>query len=187
MDLKSIVGEKISRIINKGNETEVVKRNFIFIMVIVAFLVLGSVGIVISTISVETTLAEEKEVWDERPFGEDIGDVEGYGMIVSGLMILIYKFVEMFLKVLICIMVIYTALLGIPAIIAKSIFQKTPENILAYRVLMAVVYFFLIIPELFLLFCAIVDAQILGILLVVPLTGITIYSMANTYSCKLCE
>lgn len=160
---------------NKEKATKIVKRNFIFIMVIVSVLVLCNMGIGLLMLSTERGLMEHKLSWNDSKSSQEGAYLIGYGLVG-----LLWKVIMFFLA-------LYTALIAAPAVIARNIFMKKPEDIWSYRVLMGIVYFFLIIPEMLLLLVAVFTVNIFLILLTLTLIGVTIYNMVNIYSRKMYE
>lgn len=158
---------------NKEKASKIVKTNFIFIMIIVSVLVLCNMGIGMLMLSTEKGFMEHKLSWDGSKSSQDGAYLIGYGLV------------GFFWKVIMFFLTLYTALIAVPAVIARNIFVKKPDDIGSYRILMGIVYFFLVILEMLLLLVVVFTGNVFLILLTLALIGVTIYNMVNIYSRRM--
>lgn len=154
-----------NRILNAENETKTVKNNFIFIMVTLGVLFLCNAGIGIGIILIDKAVADEEFV----------------------LTFFVGRLAELLLGVLVVVLTVCIIVLLTLSLVAKAIFKKTPKSILAYRILMGLVFGILGILEITFLKIEVKLQQVFGMLLAVVIIGVTIYHIINTYSHKICE
>lgn len=124
--------------------------------------------------SIESTLQQD-----------EIDDVEGYGVIVQGLG---YGFAFVGYVVLLILAVIvgvYAIIMLLFTVVARIVFSR--ERLLAYRILMGIVYAMQIILELFIFTALMSQFTITWFIAEVVFVGVTVYCAINTYSSRMLQ
>ena len=118
-----------------------INKNFILSLTLVGMLLLVIVLGIVLQYEMNTGIDGLRGDIESVRSRDEIGDVEGYGMIANGIgyglgmigMVLVWVF-------LIIIPGILAAFIFIFALLAKLIYQNNPQRILAYRILMGFSY-----------------------------------------------
>ena len=164
-----------------------VNINYILIMTVVLFLFTVFGKGYISVKSADKTLNKLDSGMEQiLSWNEEISDVEGYGVIVGKIVQGIGIFGVAVVKFILFLILLYAMLVLILATIARAIYQKQGNRLLAYRIIMGFVYALLILLTIGLWFVLSSGIHILLLLLAVLLTGIIIINIRNTYTKRIC-
>lgn len=157
--------------------------NFIMSMAIVILMLFLIIilGVASKEISKETnSVKHEVSVTRQK---EEIGDVEGYGMIVNGITYGFGSLAGIVLAVVEILIGAYAILLFVFAVIARKVFVKQGKGLMTYRILMGVEY---ILQGGIVLFCA-NSMSLFCIILAVLIVAEITYGCINTYTDRILE
>ena len=130
---------------------------------------------------IETTGNSMRETLDAGP----VDDVEGYGLIAQGLGYGFALFGYIVLIVLALLVGGYALFMLFFVVLARAIYSN--KRLLAYRILMGIVFALQIGLEVFLFSVLISDFAVWWLLIELILVGITVYCIINTYSSKIID
>lgn len=115
----------------------------------------------------------------------EVDDVEGHGAIALTLVGMFGILGSVALGALIIIILIYTFLVFLLATIAKLAFKPYGDGLMAYRIVMSVVYLLFGIPIFFLFESFSIAISITNILGLVGLVAVVIFTGINTYTNRI--
>ncbi len=164
-----------------------VNKNFILCMLVVAALVLLCVLFGVATADIGGEMDSVKSDISGILEGEEVNDVEGYGVIAESIGYGFSAFASAILFAMILLVGAYAFVLFIVALIARLVFKSQGKRLVIYRILMGVEY--VLQAGLILLLGDMLVNSGNGIVLViiVPLLAEIVYGVRNTYTDRICE
>lgn len=167
-----------------------VNFNFVSMLFIVALLVCGVILSVYADSWIgNSELDELGSSINETLSQDEIGDVEGYGVIIESIVYGIGKIGEVFFwGLMIMCSVIISLIIIILSIISRAVYSaEKPKRLLAYRIIMGVCYFFMLASCLLfsvLFFFNLITAVLAAIFDILVIAAFII-GIGNTYSEKI--
>lgn len=164
-----------------------VNKNFILCMLVVTALVLLCVLFGVATTDIGGEMESVKSDISGILEGEEVNDVEGYGVIAESIGLGFGVFASAILFAMIFLVGAYAFVLFIVALIARLVFKSQGKRLVIYRVLMGIEY--VLQAGLILLLGDMLVNSGSGIVLViiVPLLAEIVYGVRNTYTDRICE
>ena len=164
----------------------VVNINYVLIMIVVLFLFVVSGKGYLSVRSADKTLRKLDSGMEQvLSQNEKISDIEGYGVIAGKIVQGIGTVGVAVVKIILLIIFLYAMLVFLLATIARAVYKKQGNQILAYRIIMGFVYALLILLAMGLWFILSGGIHMVLLLLTVLLTGIIIVNIRNTYTNRI--
>lgn len=161
-----------------------VNINFITMLTVVLLLLVGA-GLCGKASSEYQDAASQTHGYAADILEKGVDTVSGWGVIFgeigAGTMMLVSGI--MFLVMFIMLVIAFAIL--VPLVIARCVYKNHGGRLLAYRILMGVVYavMLILIISIFSIFTSSPSVLLLIVLLV--LSGITVWNMVNTYSGRI--
>lgn len=165
-----------------------VNFNLVFVLVVAVLLLIIATIAFLSIYDIKETIDNIKNETNEMRNLDDIGDVEGYGLIVNSLYYSSYKFLTPFAVFIFIKIPFFTALgLILFSIIARIVYNK--GIIKAYRILMGFCYFFILAFAIFytmILLNTFVEG-IIAVIIDLTVAIFTILAIRNTYTKRILQ
>lgn len=162
-------------------------RKITFNLISVGFVVVFLLGVAVFThVRMQTldgALTDLKSDIREVQQEDEIGDVEGYGLILNGLAYgagIIGKFLIEVLFV--WIPGIFAGVLLLFSVLARVLYRENKERVLIYRILMGIVYGVLFILELLLLGILSIHVSLFAVVLMSGILSVIVLGIRNTYT-----
>ena len=166
---------------------KIVNQNFVLSMIIVAAMVLVCIffGFVMSDVG-EGMDYLRNDISQTVENGE-VGDVEGYAMIIQGIGYGFGAFANVLLFGVVLLVGFYGFLLFIVALIARLVYKSEGKRLVVYRVLMGIEYvlqagLFWVLGEMM-----ISNFNLIMLVVILLLLAEIIYGVINTYTKRICE
>lgn len=128
-----------------------------------------------------------RNISDMRGDGEEIGDVEGYGIIMNGFAMGMAGLAQIFLFIMGVLALIFDIILFILALIARLVFAPKGARLVIYRVLMTLVSVMFAAVEVLLVSVLTGSFTVLGLILSVILFAVILVTLINTYSKRILQ
>ena len=156
--------------------------NFILAMVVVVAMLLISFTVWRAVSKADKELEQIENSINEKRQGDEIGDVEGYGIIMESFGYLIGGLGVIALKLALIFLTGYAALLFLVALIARLVYKNSGGRLLAYRIIMGIEYALQSIIEVLFIISVVQGPNISNVLISLLLGANIIYSARNTYT-----
>ncbi|MBQ3512326.1 MAG: hypothetical protein IJA32_00805 [Lachnospiraceae bacterium] len=160
--------------------------NFILAMVVVVAVLLISFTVWRAVSKADKELEQIESSINEKRQGDEIGDVEGYGIIMESFGYLIGGLGVIALKLALIFLTGYAALLFLVALIARLVYKNSGGRLLAYRIMMGIEYALQALMEVILILSVIELPTVSNVLATILLGADIIFSARNTYTARIC-